>query len=60
MGDLSAALKTDNREFDNSPVTPENLGELIALVDSGEISGKIAKDVFAKMYATGDAPQSHR
>jgi len=58
MGDLSAALKTDNREFDNSPVTPEHLGELIALVNSGEISGKIAKDVFAKMYATGDAPKA--
>ena len=58
MGDLSASLKADNREFDNSPVTPEHLGELIALVNSGEISGKIAKDVFAKMYSTGDAPKA--
>jgi aspartyl-tRNA(Asn)/glutamyl-tRNA(Gln) amidotransferase subunit B len=58
MGDLSAALKADNRDFDQSPVTPEHLGELIALVGSGEISGKIAKDVFTKMYSTGDAPKT--
>ena len=30
------------------------LGELLKFIASGEISGKIAKDVFAKMLATGD------
>ena len=35
--------------------TPAALAGLIRLVDSGTISGPIAKDVFEKMYATGRA-----
>ena len=34
-------------------VTPESLGELIDLVESGQISGKIAKTVFLAMMETG-------
>ena len=30
---------------------------MIRLIDTGTISGKIAKDVFEKMWATGDAPE---
>ncbi len=55
MGDLIAALKSDGRDFADSPVSPENLGELIQLIGKGEISGKMAKEIFAKMYATGDS-----
>ncbi len=39
-----------------SPVTPEHLGELVRLIGKGEISGKMAKEIFAKMADTGDAP----
>lgn len=35
---------------------PNDLGELLALIDKGTISGKIAKDVFAQMRASGDRP----
>jgi aspartyl-tRNA(Asn)/glutamyl-tRNA(Gln) amidotransferase subunit B len=35
------------------PVPAAALGELLGLVESGEISGKMAKDVFAQMRATG-------
>jgi len=55
MGDLMGALNGAARQIADSPVAPEQLGELVALIRSGEISGKIAKDVFAKMFATGDA-----
>ena len=55
MGDVAAALKADDREIADSPVSAESLGELIRLITDGTISGKIAKEVFAKMYATGDA-----
>jgi len=41
-----------------SPVAPERLAELVRLIDDGTISGKIAKDVFARMVATGDAPRA--
>jgi aspartyl-tRNA(Asn)/glutamyl-tRNA(Gln) amidotransferase subunit B len=55
MGDLSAALKADDKDFSNSPVAPEKLGELIALIGKGELTGKLAKEVFPKMYQTGDS-----
>jgi aspartyl-tRNA(Asn)/glutamyl-tRNA(Gln) amidotransferase subunit B len=55
IGDLTAALKADGKDFAESPVTPENLGELVALIGKGEISGKLAKEIFAKMLTTGDA-----
>jgi aspartyl-tRNA(Asn)/glutamyl-tRNA(Gln) amidotransferase subunit B len=56
MGDLAAALKTDNLDYAASPVSAEHLGELVGLIRGDEISGKIAKEVFAKMYATGEGP----
>jgi len=42
--------------IEGTPVAPERLAALVRLIDDGTISGKIAKDVFAKMVATGDAP----
>ncbi len=56
MGDLAAALKAQGKEISESPVSAQNLGEMLALKGKGEISGKLAKEVFAKMAATGDAP----
>ncbi len=38
------------------PVAPRALGELIKLIDDGAISNTIAKDVFEKMFSSGDAP----
>jgi aspartyl-tRNA(Asn)/glutamyl-tRNA(Gln) amidotransferase subunit B len=35
---------------------PVGILELIELVDSGKISTRIAQDVFAEMFATGEAP----
>ncbi|MDP5359870.1 MAG: Asp-tRNA(Asn)/Glu-tRNA(Gln) amidotransferase GatCAB subunit B, partial [Paracoccaceae bacterium] len=39
-----------------SPVAAAQLGELIGLIKSGDISGKIAKDVFEICYTTGRDP----
>ena len=54
-GDLAALLKADHKEIEESPVSAANLGELVALVTKGELTGKLAKDVLAKMYQTGEA-----
>ncbi|MBI4608930.1 MAG: Asp-tRNA(Asn)/Glu-tRNA(Gln) amidotransferase subunit GatB, partial [Candidatus Rokubacteria bacterium] len=35
------------------PVPPKSLARLLALIDEGTISGKIAKEVFEKMYRSG-------
>ncbi len=56
MGDLMAALKAENKEIADSPVSAERLGALVKLIAAGELSGKLAKEIFPKMFATGDAP----
>ncbi len=53
MSELLRELNRDDREIEDCPVSPENLAELLELLDSGVISGKIAKGVFEQMYASG-------
>ncbi len=53
MSELLRELNRDDREIEGCPVSPGNLAELLNLLDSGVISGKIAKGVFEKMYAGG-------
>jgi aspartyl-tRNA(Asn)/glutamyl-tRNA(Gln) amidotransferase subunit B len=48
-------LKGDGKEIAESPITPENLGELVKLIGSGQLSGKLAKEIFPKMFSTGEA-----
>jgi aspartyl-tRNA(Asn)/glutamyl-tRNA(Gln) amidotransferase subunit B len=55
MGDLMAALKADGKDFNESPVPPEKLGELLSLIAKEELTGKLAKEIFPKMYSTGDS-----
>ena len=43
---------------DQYRVTPKSLARLIALIDSGAIGGKAAKEVFEEMSSTGDAPEA--
>jgi len=53
INELLGALNKDGKNLDESPVSAEQLGGLIALISDNTISGKIAKDVFAEMMATG-------
>ena len=53
INELLGALNKDGKSLDESPVSAEQLGGLIALISDNTISGKIAKDVFAEMMATG-------
>ena len=58
MGDLSALLTKEGKEIEDSPLPAERLGQLIALIGTGKINGKLAKDIFPKMAATGDNPET--
>lgn len=57
MGDFLGHLKDEKIDVEASPVNPESLGEMIALIDGGTISGKIAKDVFEGMWQSGKPPK---
>ena len=52
-GNLFGALNKAGLQITESPVAPESLGELLDLVEDGTISGRMAKDVFEEMMATG-------
>jgi aspartyl-tRNA(Asn)/glutamyl-tRNA(Gln) amidotransferase subunit B len=56
--DLFGALNRAGRDLVSSPVTPDQLGRLVELIQSGTISGRIAKDVFSEMFETGADPAS--
>ena len=57
MGDLLRDLKEFNLGIEASPVQPEAMAQLIQLVESSEISGKMAKDVFEAMFREKKTPQ---
>jgi aspartyl-tRNA(Asn)/glutamyl-tRNA(Gln) amidotransferase subunit B len=56
MGDLAGSLKGAGKEIAESPISAAHLGELVKLIGSAELSGKLAKEIFPKMFATGDGP----
>ena len=53
MGELLGRLNAAGMEVGESKVTPEALAALLGLIEKGTITGKIAKDVFDEMFATG-------
>jgi aspartyl-tRNA(Asn)/glutamyl-tRNA(Gln) amidotransferase subunit B len=56
LGELAAALNAAGRAIDDSPVAPTALAGLLKRIIDGTVSGKLAKDVFAAMWAgEGDA-----
>ena len=38
-------------------IMPQGTGALVRKINEGEISGKMAKDIFTKMYETGQSPE---
>ena len=55
MVELTRKLNETREPIERAQLAPGALAELIALIDTGAITGPIAKDVFAKMYDTGGA-----
>jgi len=43
-------------DITESPVQPAQIAALIKLIDAGKITGKIAKDIFGQMLASGKDP----
>ncbi|AEP09377.1 Asp-tRNA(Asn)/Glu-tRNA(Gln) amidotransferase subunit GatB [Micavibrio aeruginosavorus] len=53
LNELLGILNKDGKTISESPVTAAMLGLMIERITDNTISGKIAKDVFAEMYASG-------
>ncbi len=56
LNDLSAHLNANAIAVTESRIVPAMIAELVSLVEEGTISSKQAKDVFAEMAESGDAP----
>ncbi len=54
--DFSALLNSQNIHPEQSKVTPENMAELIKLINEGKISNSAGKQVLAKMFEVGGEP----
>lgn len=57
MGDITAYLKNEKLAIDELPLKPENLAELVSLIEEGTISGKIAKEILPELLAKGGSPK---
>ncbi|MBF0096216.1 MAG: Asp-tRNA(Asn)/Glu-tRNA(Gln) amidotransferase subunit GatB [Magnetococcales bacterium] len=56
-GELAARLNRDGLEIAQAPLAPWQLGKLVALVQQGTLSGKLAKEVFEILCSEGGDPQ---
>ncbi len=56
--ELLRELRGDPAAVASSPVRPPALARLVALVDDGTISGKMAKELFERMARTGEDPDA--
>jgi aspartyl-tRNA(Asn)/glutamyl-tRNA(Gln) amidotransferase subunit B len=56
MVELLRLLKADDREIQDCPVTPQGLAGLLKMLETGVISGKMAKDVLEQAYREAKDP----
>lgn len=56
INDLLGALNKAGKEIEDSPVSPEQLGAIISMIQDETISGKIAKELFEIVFNEGGDP----
>lgn len=58
MGDITGYLNTENQSISEIALQPVALSELISLIETQTISGKIAKDLLPELLTQGGSPQA--
>ena len=53
LGDFSRLLNATNTEIESAKISPENLVEMLSLIDKGTVSGPATKAVFEEMFHSG-------
>ena len=56
INELFGRMKKEDAKITDCPVSPDQLGGIIDLIAEGEISGKIAKELFEIVYTEGGNP----
>jgi aspartyl-tRNA(Asn)/glutamyl-tRNA(Gln) amidotransferase subunit B len=57
INELFGRLNKDGKDVASSPVSAQQLGQIIDLIGEGVISGKIAKDLFEIVFTEGGEPR---
>ncbi|MBM1219457.1 Asp-tRNA(Asn)/Glu-tRNA(Gln) amidotransferase subunit GatB [Ponticoccus sp. SC2-23] len=57
INELFGRLKKDDRTISDSPISAPRIGQIVRLIKSDAISGKIAKDVFEIAYTSDRDPE---
>ena len=57
-GDIAAFVNANRLSIAELPLKPEQLAEMVQLIDSGVISGKIAKELLPELLAQGGSPKA--
>jgi aspartyl-tRNA(Asn)/glutamyl-tRNA(Gln) amidotransferase subunit B len=57
-GDIAAHVNANRLSYTDLPLRPEQLAELVKLINGGTISGKIAKEILPELLAKGGSPQA--
>lgn len=58
MGELARLLKDRHLEPAQNPVKPQDLADLLRMVEAGKINSSVGKTVFEEMFDTGNAPEA--
>ena len=57
-GDIAAHVNSNRLGYDDLPFRPEQLAEMVKLIDGGKISGKIAKEILPDLLEKGGSPKA--
>ncbi len=57
-GDIAAYVNINRLNYDSLPFLPKYLAEMIQMINTGKISGKIAKEILPELLAKGGSPQA--
>ena len=56
MGELLRKLKEESLSIEVSPISPEDIVGLVGLIEAGDISGKIGKQLFEELWTSDASP----
>lgn len=57
MGDVLKIINEEKIDISDFPISPENIGKLITLINKNTISSKIAKDIYPEMLKNNEDPE---
>ncbi len=57
VSDMKGILKSEGKNIGDTNISPEHFARLIALIQKGELSSRMAKDILFKMHVSGDSPE---